>query len=248
MKTAWRDVGLIWSVILFMGCAASPVASSPIEQRQETEFAAPEFSRESLQKGGLALLAILSEGAPEGVRQNAAYEIFQGLRASFPETRVIPRSDAVEKIVSSDKEAEYRSFVKNYEERRSMDPGQLKQWGDLEGVRYLLIGRVHAMDKRTEARMTPEGERSVGGKISVFSSGPNMIPDEIQKRVSLQGEIWDSLCGKAVWIGKSVAEATETSGRERVRVEDIFILAGRNLSKALAGALDKNSGPVKSCL
>lgn len=241
---------------LSAGCAAlnsMQAASPPIEQRTETELVSPQFSREALRAGGITILAMLTNGAPEGMRQNAAYEIFQGLRTSFPDVRVVPRASAVEniaaagKIVSADKEKEYVAFVRTYEERRSMDLDQLKEWARLEGTRYILIGEVYFADKRTDARMMQTGEASVAGRVTVFSSGPNMVPEEVHKRVAIHGEIWDSLCGRAVWIGKSVSEITESSGSERVRVEDIFISAGRGLSAGVANAIAENKGASKTC-
>lgn len=235
----------IGMVLLLSGCAASMSAAAPIQQRLETEMISPEFSRENLRSGGLVILAVLTAGAPEGVQQNAAYEIFQGLRSSFPEVRVISRLDAIEKITSADRVAEYRAFVKKYEERRSMNLDQLKQWAQIEGTRYLFIGEVGYAAKRTEAWITQIGEKSVAGRVSVFSSGPSMIPEEVTKRILLRGEIWDSLCGRAVWIGSSASEVVEVSGSEKVRVEDIFIATGRGLSASIEKAMtEKQDGTL----
>ena len=88
-------------------------------------------------------------------------------------------------------------------------------------------------------------ERGVGGEISVFSSGPSHMPIEMHKVVSLRGEIWDSRCGKAVWIGNSRSESTEPIEKERVRVEDIFTATSRNLIAALDKAMKEDQGGGK---
>jgi hypothetical protein len=245
----------IAGLILFILCGCAPhftVPSPkallnpppPLQEDWGTELLTPEFSHEGLRSGGMALLAILSQGAPEGLRQNAAFEIFQGLRASFPEVRIVPRSDAIEKITVADQVHEFDAFIHQYQERRSMNLNQLKKWGELQGVRYLFIGKVESIDKHTEAPIVQKAERGIAGQILVFSSGPIQIPGEVRKQISLRGEIWDSQCGKAVWMGRSEAEVIESVETERVRVEDIFISVGRNLSVALAKAL-KEKGPSK---
>jgi hypothetical protein len=242
--------------LAFSGCAAHfftvPSAEAlrnpppPLSEKWETTFADPNFSYEDLKTGGMALLAILTPGAPEGLRQNAAFEIFQGLRARFPDVRVVPRSVVVEKIGAGDKMKELNLFLRTYEERRSVDPAPLKQWGEIEGVRYLFIGQVRFIDKHTETQTIHQGERSIAGKVSVFSSGPIQMPGEVRKQISLSGELWDSHCGKAVWMGKSETEVVEMGDTERVRMEDLFIAAGRNLTAALGEAVKVKSGAGRS--
>ncbi len=243
-----------WFFVIFLsglsGCAAlfsPPNAPPPVQHYSETELISLRLTRESLKSGGLAVLAVLSPRAPEGMQQNAAYEIFQGLRSSFPEVHIIPRSDAVGKIVSADQLPAYKAFVKDYEEKRKMNLDALKKWGEVEGVRYLFIGELGVADKHTEARIMRGGEDMVGGKISVFASGPNMIPEEVRKQVRLRGELWDSRCGQAVWIGKGEAEVAETAGQEQARMEDVFISAARNLTFSLSKSIEKNPPPAKEC-
>ena len=240
------------------GCAAHftvPSAEAllnpppPLEERWETTLIEPELSYGSLKAGGIGLLAILTPGAPEGLRQNAAFEIFQGLRAHFPEVRIVPRSDMADKIIAADKMPELKVFLKNYEERRPIDLARLKEWGELEGVRYLFIGQLRSIDKHTESPRVSMAEASPAGKVTVFSAGPNHFPEEVQKRIVLLGELWDSHCGRAVWMGKSETMVREFSDRERVRVEDVFIAAGRDLTEALSRAIKekREAATVSDC-
>ncbi len=260
-KTGGRTETMIYSdrvkslfpplfAVLFSGCAVlfpSPKPPSPIEGSADAGWVSPQLTQQEMKTGGVTLFAILSSGGPEGIRQNAAYEIFQGLRASFPEVRIVPRSDVVEKIDSAGRSSEYHSFVKNYEVRRKIDPDILKQWGEVAGTRYLLIGELRWFDKHAEARLMSGREEMVAGKISVFSSGPSMIPEQVEKKIILHGELWDSLCGRAVWIGTVKNQVVEEEGSESKRVEDLFIQAGRTLAASLSEAIRGNTASGKAC-
>ncbi len=217
----------------------------PLQERWETELIHPEFSSDALKGDGMALFAILERGAPDVLRQSVAFEVFQGLRSFFPEVRVIPRMDAVRTITQAGRKPDYKRFLRSYQEGRSMDVSSLREWGQIEGVRYLFIGEILFNDKHTATRLMQEAETGIGGLISIFSSGPSHIPVEVYKRVSLRGELWDSQCGKAMWIGTSQSEVTEPGEKERVRVEDILNSTSRNLIAALDQALKKHPGGTK---
>ncbi len=232
-------------LVLLSGCATHFTVPSKealryplpqLEASSETTLYRSSLSRQALHKGGVALFGIL-KGGPQGLRQTAAFELFQGLRAFFPEERVVPRSDLLRRARAMSRSFELESGLKTYEERRVFDPGWLKKWGAIEGVRYLFIAQVTAIDKHTATRTMTRGEAGVAGKVKVFSSGPVHIPYDVTKEVSLSGEVWDVTCGKAVWMGTSQAEVTETVKRERVRVEDIFTSVTRNLISELDEAM-----------
>lgn len=237
-------------LVLFSGCAAMtapPGTPPPVQNYSETDFISPHLTREGLKSGKLAILAVTSPHDPEGMEQNAAYEIFQGLRGSFRDVPITPRSDAIKKIVSAEQLPAYNAFVKNYEEKKVLNPGDLKKWGEIEEVRYLFIGELGIVSKHTEARIMQGRENLVAGKISVFASGPSMIPEEVSKQVRLRGEIWDSRCGQMVWRGRGEAEVVEPAGQELTRVEDIFMAAGRNLTSSLVKSIAGKPVPAKEC-
>lgn len=239
------------AALLFTGCAAlfaPPNVPPPVQEYTQVDLVSSRLTPEALKSGGLAVLAVLITDAPEGFQQNAAYELFQGLRFSFPQAHIIPRAAAIDKVIAADRLQEYKAFVKAYPEKRRMTLDEAKYWGEIEGVRYLFIGAVDLADKHTEARMVQGRESAVAGKISVFASGPSMIPEEVRKSVALRGEIWDSQCGQAVWIGKGEAAVVEEAGKELVRVEDVFISAARSLTNALARTVaEKPVSVAKGC-
>lgn len=207
-----------------------------LRQSVETRHTTPDFSLAQMEEGGLAVMGIL-KGGPETQRQNAAFELFQGLRAFFPKVRVIPRKDLVRKIRAAEKMISYQAFLRDYETRHFMDAEKLKSWGEFSDARYLFIGQVMTNDKHTATRTMHLSEDAVGEKISASPSGPAHIPYHVEKKVTIRGEVWDSQCGQVIWIGTSRADIKEAVERERVRIEDIFTMATRKLISAFSDTM-----------
>ncbi len=210
----------------------------PINKRAETTLVGSGLSSESLEKEGIAILALL-KGGPQGLRLNMAFEIFQGLRFYFPNARVVPYRDTIQKIREARKFTRYQGFVKDYEIDRTMEAHQLRKWGEIAGVRYLFIAQIKSNDKHTTTRTMKLGEDSVNGQITASPSGPVHIPYTVEKKVVILGELWDSQCGQAVWIGTSWADVSEPAEAERVRVEDIFTSTTRHLIETVHQAMNK---------
>ncbi len=229
-----------WSLLFFVflyGCAAHFTVPSeealkqpfpPLTESVKTNLYLPSFSNASLKGEGLAIFGIL-KGGPEGLRQNAAFELFQGLRAVFPDGRIIPRKDLVHRARVAGRKDELNDLLNDYEERRVLDVAALKRWQAIEGVRYFFIAQVPLNDKHTSGEMMQLGEDGVAGKVYTFSSGPSPILLTVEKQITLRGEVWDAKCGKVVWMGESHAEIIEPVKLERVRVEDLFTALTRNL-------------------
>lgn len=228
---------LMFWVVLSCGCAAHftvPSAKAlkqpmpPFDERVKTTLYYPGFSNASVNEEGLAILGIL-KGGPEGLRQNAAFELFQGLRVFFPHARIVPRKDVIRRARESGRFDELSALLEAYETRRVLDPAALARWRDIEGVRYFFVAQVPFNDKHTAGDMMQLGEDGVAGKVYTFSSGPSPILHTVEKKMVLAGEVWDADCGKIVWMGESRAEVSEPVTLERVRVEDLFIALARNL-------------------
>jgi len=213
----------------------------PINEEAKTTLVGSALSYERLENEGIAILAVL-RGGPLGLRLNMAFELFQGLRFYFPKVRVIPYRDTVLKIKEAGRLPKYRAFVTDYETDRFMDTQALKTWAEIEGVRYLFIGQVRSNAKHTATQTMKLGEDSVSGSISATASGPTHIPYDVEKEVSIVGEVWDSQCGQAIWMGISSATVSEPVETERVRVEDIFTLVSRNLIASFDQAMRERRG------
>lgn len=231
-----KCLGLIL-LILLSACATHFTVPSPealkqpfplIQEKTVTRFYVPSFTNEALNQGGLAILGVL-KGGPQVLRQNAAFEFFQGLREVFPYARIVPRSDLMQRARASGRFHALNRFLEDYALRRVMDVSVLAEWGRIEEVRYLFLAQVPVNDKHTVTEMPQYGEDGVAGKVSVFSAGPEQLPVRVEKRISLQGEVWDAMCGKLVWAGSGHAEISEPVRLERVRMDDIFTTITRSL-------------------
>jgi len=245
-----KKLALMAAIIFLSGCVdhfTVPSAEAlkrpfpALNQKVETQLEADGLSYRGLEEEGIGVLAVL-KGGPEGFRRNAAFEFFQGLRITFPNVRVVPYRDIIQGIRDADKFQDYTHFVEDYERSRVMDVDRLSAWGRMQGLRYFFIGQVVTNDKHTATQTMDLGEDGVGEKISAVSSGPAHIPFEVEKEVKIIGELWDSKCGQALWIGTSWAGVTEASEIERVRVEDIMTSTTRKLIGALNQALEARRG------
>ncbi len=224
-------------VIFFYGCATHFTVPSeealkhpfpPVNNQVKTTLYSPEFTSARLDREGLAILGIL-KGGPEGLRQNAAFELFQGLRAFFPATRIIPRKDVINRARNNEREHALDQLLIAYDERRVIDSEALKHWQKAEGVRYFLVAQVPYNDRHTRGDMMQLGEDGVAGKVYSFSSGPSPILHTVEKKISLTAEVWDAKCGTIVWKGEGHAEIAEPVKLERVRVEDLFTMLTRDV-------------------
>ncbi len=231
-----KFLGLILLIFL-SGCATHFTTPSkealkqpfpPIQEKTSTALYLPIFTNDAVHQGGVAILGIL-KGGPDVLRQNAAFEFFQGLREVFPHARIVPRSDVIRRARAAGRYHDLSHFLEQYERRRRMDIAALSEWGRFEGVRYLFLAQVPLNDKHTSTVMPQYGEDGIAGKVSVFSAGPEQLPFRVEKRVSLEAEVWDAVCGKLVWSGAGQAEISEAVILERVRVDDIFISITRRL-------------------
>ncbi|VAX31970.1 hypothetical protein MNBD_NITROSPIRAE01-1829 [hydrothermal vent metagenome] len=237
-----KFLGLI--VLIFLsGCATHFTSPSkealkqpfpPIQEQTSTALYLPSFTNDAIHQGGVAILGIL-KGGPDVLRQNAAFEFFQGLREVFPSARIVPRSDVIRRARTAGRYHDLNHFLEQYERRRRMDISALSEWGRLEGVRYLFFAQVPVNDKHTKTVMPQYGEDGIAGKVFVFSSGPEQLPSRVEKRVSLEAEVWDAVCGKLVWSGSGQAEISEAVRLERVRVDDIFT----SITRRLIGEMDR---------
>jgi len=249
-----KKIALIGLVFL-TGCAGFFTVPSkealkyplpPLEQKTQTQLFRPGLSRQSLNEGGVAILPAKVRGGPEGFRRNTTFELFQALRAYFPFSRVVPRSDLVRRARAAENFSELSVFLSDYAESGHMDTKLLRLWSEREGVRYFFIGEIRSNDKHTATRTMKLSEGGVAGKVVVFSSGPVHIPYDVHKKHALSGELWDAACGKLAWRGTSGAEITEAGEWERVRVEDLFVSVTRNLVGELNEAIKAGSSQAPS--
>jgi hypothetical protein len=227
--------------LFWLLAACAPLQGAPpVFDRQTIQAIPPGVTQPEITAGGVAVLEPFPQNGAEGMRNNMAFEIFQGLRVGFPEAKIHSRIDTDALLVQAGLRQEVAAFLKDYHERRHVDWGLMSRVGVVLNVRYLFVSKIAGLEKKTDIRMLDKGEEMVEGKPTVFSSGPNMIPDKVTKKVDLHGELWDLRCRAVVWTGEGSAGLTEPAGEERLRVEDLFIRAGR----LLVGSLQRSLAPA----
>jgi hypothetical protein len=228
------------------GCAAPMKEAPPLTQTQTVKSFPPGATEESLTAGGVAVLEPPPGSGAEGMRDNLAFEVFQGLRLGFPKAKVRSRPDSDALLTQADLLADVRSFLKEYSLRRSIDWDLMSRAGEAEQTRYLFFSRIEHLEKKTDVRILYDGEDSAAGKVTVFASGPDVMPVSVAKEVRLYGELWDLRCRAVVWSGEGEAGLTEPAGNERLRMEDVFTAAGRILVGSLQQSL-RPAGKGGSC-
>jgi hypothetical protein len=228
------------------GCAAPLKEATPLTQTQTVKSLPPGATEESLTAGGVAVLEPPPDSGAEGMRDNLAFEVFQGLRLGFPKAKIRSRPDSESLLARADLLTAVKLFLKEYPLRRSIDWDLLVRAGEAEQTRYLFFSRIVHLEKKTDVRMLYDGENSAVGKVTVFTSGPDVMPVSVDKEVRLHGELWDLRCRAVVWTGEGEAGLTEPVGDERLRMEDVFIAAGRILVGSLQQSL-RPAGKGGSC-
>lgn len=245
MPLSWKTIA--WFLVGGFIAACAPLQGAPpVVERQTVEAIPPGVSEAEVTAGGVAVLDPLPQTSTEGLRDSMAFEIFQGLRTGFPKAAIRSRPDSDAALVQAGLQSQTSSFFKEYPRRRHIDWDLMARVGEAEKVRYLFVSRIEKVGKRTDVRMLDQGEKMVGGKVSVFSSGPSMIAESVEKDVRFYGELLDVRCRAVVWTGNGGTSLTEPAGEERLRVEDLLIAAGRLLVGSLQQSL-KPTGKKETC-
>ncbi|HET6371435.1 MAG TPA: hypothetical protein VFG95_09570 [Nitrospiria bacterium] len=215
-------------------------------QTQTETSLPPGATDESLTAGGVAVLEPSPDSGAEGMRDNLAFEVFQGLRIGFPKAVIRSRPDSETLLAQANLLAAVKLFLKEYPHRRSIDWDLIIRAGEAEQTRYLFFSRIEHLEKKTDVRNLYDGEDSEVGRVIVFTSGPDVMPVSVDKKIRLYGELWDLRCRAVVWSGEGEAGVAEPVGDERLRMEDVFTSAGRLLVGSLQQSL-RPAGKGGSC-
>lgn len=218
--------------------------TKPLEGQAVLHFSSG-VTEEALNTGGITILDPSPDSGAQWMRNNLAFEIFQGVRTGFPKAKVYSRRDSNALLVQAGLHQEVEAFFRDYPRRGLIDWELLSRVGATGKTRYLFFSKIIEVDKMTEVQVLDQGEKMIGGKVRVFSSGPNMLPVSVSKAVRLHGEVWDLSCRTVVWAGEGEATMSEPAGSERYRVEALFISAARllvgSLQQSVQGAAEKES-------
>lgn len=218
-----RSAIILFLLLFFISCATSPPPEPSVENNILTIYLAKNFHPKMLETGGIAVLPVPAKNAPEGIRNNAIFEIQQALQIYFPKVRIVKKDDMVKRIRDAGMDREFNLFIKNLSENKTVDRLLLMKIGDVGGVRFLLYTEVKIYEK-------------------------NSTNAQVIKDVEMEAGILDVNCKDMVWKGAGGTRVVEDKDIDKIRMEEIFINATKNLISSMP-AMDKmeDKGEVKGC-
>lgn len=218
-----RSAVIFFLLFFFISCATPPPPEPSVENNILTIHLAKNFHPKMLETGGIAVLPVPAKNAPEGIRNNAIFEIQQALQIYFPKVRIVKKDDMVRRIRDAGMDREFNLFIKNLSENKTVDRLLLMKIGDVGGVRFLLYTEVKVYEK-------------------------NSTNAQVIKDVEMEAGILDVNCKDMVWRGAGGTRVVEDKDIDRIRMEEIFVNATKNLISSMP-AMDKmeDKGEAKGC-
>ncbi len=219
-----RNIIAISLLILLVSCAAIPPPEPSVENRISDIYLSRNFHPKLLETDGIAVLPLPVKKAPEGIRNNAIFEIQQALQVYFPKARIVKKDDIVTSMINAGMNRELNSLVKDLSENKTPDRKLLTKIGEIGKVRFLLYTEIKAYEK-------------------------NSINSEVIKEVVMEAEILDIRCADLiVWKGAGSTRVVEDKGMDKIRMEEIFVNATKNLVSSMpVGNKAGNIEDVKGC-
>jgi len=225
-------------MVLAAFCAAcATVQDRPLKVENEAKKinTAPSFNRQAVEAGGVAILPVISKIAPEGIRNNAAFEVQQAFKNSLPNVSVLPVSNTMEILKQNGVDKELKAWLAAYQAGGPIDPVLFRQVGLITEKRYLLLVEVDQYRKESKPMDVAYSSLPLTGPVkSPALSRPTAY--DIFKDVKLTGRLWDTECRSIAWEGEGRARVVDESPDERIRMEDLFILAVQNFVSAFVGS------------
>lgn len=243
-----RLSGRMMTVLVALCAACATVQDRPLKVETEAQkiMIAPSFNRQAVETGGVAILPVISKIAPEGIRSNAAFEVLQALKNSLPNVSVLPVSNTMELLKQNGIEKEFKVWLAAYQAGGPIDPVLLRRVGLITARRYLLVVEVDQYKKESKpVDATYNGLPSTGLVKSPTLSQPTSY--DIFKDIKLTGRLWDSECRSIAWEGQGRARVTDESPHERIRMEDLFLMAVQNFVSAFLGSAGTAKEAVQGC-
>ncbi len=228
---------LVFSVAAW-GAAACATAPPLVEHHPRGLFKAPTFDMKLLQGRALAVLPV-AHTVPDGIRNNAAYELAQAVGRRFPSLHLVPASELVARAKQANILGDLERLISGYEQRGTIDRPILRKIVLTQDSRYLLYPRV----VRFETRNEEESAEAAMPRQAVRSERIRTV-----NRVELEAEIWDGECGTRVWSASTVAQSVEDPADARIRIEDLFVQAANDLAGLLPEAGKNGQAQEMTCL
>jgi hypothetical protein len=134
-----RFIYCIFWIAFCTGCAAGQNHSPTIRNESQKVMVAPSFNWQTLGTSGVAMLPVISDIAPEGIQNNAAFEVSQAFKNNLPNVPFLPASDTMEILRQNGMQKEYKNWLAAYHAGGPVDPVLLHRIGQITAKRYLLL-------------------------------------------------------------------------------------------------------------
>ncbi len=237
-----------WIVLVAFCAACATVQDRPLTVQNEAQkiMIAPSLNRQALEMGGVAILPVISKIAPEGIRNNTAFEVLQAFKNSLPNVSVLPVSDTMEILKQNGIEKELKTWLAAYQAGGPIDSVLLRRIGLITARRYLLLVEVDQYKKESKPVDVTYSSLALTGPVkSPTLSRP--VSYDIFKDIKLTGRLWDSECRSIAWEGQGRARVIDESPNERIRMEDLFLMAVQNFISAFLGSAGTAKEGVHGC-
>ena len=233
---------LAW-VVFLTGCAGARSHPLPVQNESQNTMAAQSFNWPALQTSGVAMLPVVSDIAPEGIRNNAAFEIAQTLNKNLPNVPLLSVSETMEILRQNRMDKEFKNWLAAYQAGGPVDSDLLRRVGEITQKRYLLLIEVNQYKDEWSSVNTVYPRLPYTSPI-VSPALTRPVSNDVSKDIQMKGSLWDSECRSVVWEGRGRAWVMDETPGERVRMEDLFLTSVRNFTSSFlsSGGTAKGSG------
>ena len=219
-RRGWLAAGVAAGALSSAGC---PVMLPPeVNLEHRVRFVVPSFYRELVPAGGVAVLPFVGGAGPEGIRNDAAFELAQAYRRAFPKASVLTREELLTRVRRDGLDTMMLQLLKRYEETQKLDASILIRLERSVPVRYLAYGRLERFS-----------ERDVSGQR--------------RKEVEFYTELWDLPCRTVVWSGSASHRVSDSLQQEATPMGDLFVGAAAEVVAAVGPATGKKATEPASC-
>lgn len=119
-------------VLLILSCAA------PIKNLTKVNYLNDQFSAETLQYGGIALLPVTAGHGQEGYRRPLGDTLSAYLPKTIPDGKTIDWQTAMNLLNSHNLVSEYQQIIESYQRTSILNREKIMKLGEALGVRYAL--------------------------------------------------------------------------------------------------------------
>ncbi|MEW6324589.1 MAG: hypothetical protein AB1515_04310 [Nitrospirota bacterium] len=216
----WTATGLAATAAILAGCPA--VIPPDVRLEHRVRFVEPSFIREFVPAGGVAVLPFVGGAGPEGIRNDAAFELAQAYRRAFPKAMVLTKDELLSRLRPKGLDKTALQLIQRYEETQKLDPSLLIRLEQAVPVRYLAYGRLERFSERDV-----EGQR--------------------RKEVEFYSEVWDLPCKLVVWSGNASHRVSDSLQQEPTPMGDLFVGAATEMVAAIGPVTGKKSVEPAAC-